>query len=53
VKAIMKNTLPAPRRVTVQLSPEFARLKAEIWALVESEVRHHDETSTRPLVIRA
>ena len=53
VKAIMKNTLPAPRQVTVQLSPEFAKLKSEIWALVESEVRHHDETSTRPLAVRA
>jgi NitT/TauT family transport system ATP-binding protein len=48
VKAILANTLPAPRHVALQLSPEFAKLKAEIWALVESEVRHHDETLSRP-----
>lgn len=53
VKAIIENTLPAPRRVTVQLSPEFAKLKAEIWGLVESEVRHHDETTSRPAAINA
>jgi NitT/TauT family transport system ATP-binding protein len=43
VKAIIPNTLPSPRHVTVQLSPEYALLKSEIWALVESEVRQHDE----------
>ena len=42
VKAIIPNTLPSPRHVTVQLSPEYAQLKSEIWALVESEVRQHD-----------
>jgi len=47
VKAILANTLPAPRHVALQLSPEFAKLKSEIWALVESEVRHHDETLSR------
>ena len=45
VKAVLKNSLPSPRHVTVQLSAEYARLKSEIWALVESEVRSHDEAS--------
>lgn len=44
VKAILSNDLPSPRHVDVQLSPEYADLKRRIWALVESEVRHHDET---------
>jgi NitT/TauT family transport system ATP-binding protein len=39
VKAILENTLPRPRHVSIQLSPDFAALKAEIWTLVESEVR--------------
>jgi NitT/TauT family transport system ATP-binding protein len=42
VKAIIANTLPNPRHVTVQLSPQYAQLKTEIWSLVESEVRQHD-----------
>jgi NitT/TauT family transport system ATP-binding protein len=45
VKSVIANRLPKPRRVTVQLSPEFAQLKAEIWGLVEEEVRRHDEAS--------
>jgi NitT/TauT family transport system ATP-binding protein len=49
VKAILQNTLPTPRHVTVQLSEDYARLKAEIWRLVESEVRHHDESSRQSL----
>jgi NitT/TauT family transport system ATP-binding protein len=44
IKAILPNPLPSPRRVSVQLSPEFAALKAEIWQLVESELLAHDET---------
>ncbi len=39
VKEILENTLPRPRHVSIQLSPDFAALKAEIWTLVESEVR--------------
>jgi hypothetical protein len=27
--------------VSIQLSPEFATLKAKIWGLVESEVHRH------------
>lgn len=45
VKAVLANELPSPRHVTVQLSPDYARLKQEIWTLVESEVRHHDATA--------
>jgi NitT/TauT family transport system ATP-binding protein len=45
VKAIIGNTLPRPRRVDIQLSPDFARLKAEIWAYVEEEVKRHIETT--------
>lgn len=45
VKAVLENTLPSPRHVTVQLSPEYGKLKAEIWNLVESEVRRHDAAS--------
>ena len=41
VKAILPNTLPRPRHVAVQLSPDFARLKAEVWALVESDAGRH------------
>ncbi len=39
VKEVLDNTLPRPRHVSIQLSPDFAALKAKIWALVESEVR--------------
>jgi NitT/TauT family transport system ATP-binding protein len=38
VKAILDNTLPRPRHVSIQLSPDYAELKARIWDLVESEV---------------
>ncbi|HEY2617585.1 MAG TPA: ABC transporter ATP-binding protein [Acetobacteraceae bacterium] len=36
VKTILVNTLPRPRHVSIQLSPDYAALKADIWALVES-----------------
>jgi NitT/TauT family transport system ATP-binding protein len=45
VKAILDNTLPRPRRVTVQLSPDYGRLKSEIWGHVEEEVRRHVEST--------
>ena len=48
VKAILPNRLPLPRRVSAQLSPEFTALKAEVWALVESEMRDQDEMSRQP-----
>ncbi len=41
VKAVLANRLPVPRSVAVQLSPEFAALKARVWAEVEAEVRRH------------
>jgi NitT/TauT family transport system ATP-binding protein len=41
VKAILNNGLPRPRHVTIQLSHDYAALKAEVWGLVESEVRRH------------
>ncbi len=37
VKSIVHNTLPRPRHVSIQLSPDYAELKARIWALVEGE----------------
>jgi NitT/TauT family transport system ATP-binding protein len=45
VKAVLANTLPRPRRVTIQLSPDYARLKSEIWGHVEEEVRQHVEST--------
>jgi NitT/TauT family transport system ATP-binding protein len=42
VKAVLDNRLAVPRTVTVQLSPEYATLKAAVWAEVETEVRRHD-----------
>ncbi len=45
VKSVLINRLASPRHVTVQLSPEFAQLKAEIWSQVEEEVHRHDEAS--------
>ena len=41
VKAILDNTLPRPRHVSIQLSHDYAALKAQVWGLVESEVRRH------------
>jgi NitT/TauT family transport system ATP-binding protein len=38
VKAILPNRLPHPRHVSVQLSPDYAALKAQVWQLVESEL---------------
>lgn len=39
IKTIMKNDLPRPRHIEVQLSDEFIRIKREIWEAVEEEVR--------------
>jgi NitT/TauT family transport system ATP-binding protein len=41
VKAIIPNRLPMPRDVSVQLSPGYAALKAQVWAEVEAEVQRH------------
>jgi len=45
IKAILSNTLPTPRHVSVQLSPEYAALKAQVWQMVEADLAAHDETS--------
>lgn len=45
VKTIVKNTLPRPRKVDVQLSPDYLRIKKEIWDQVEEEVRAHMEAT--------
>ena len=45
VKTVLKNTLPRPRHVSVQLSTEYAALKAEVWGLVEEEVQGHIEAT--------
>lgn len=44
IKAIVPNPLPQPRRVDMQLTPEYAALKAQVWRLVEAELRGQDET---------
>jgi NitT/TauT family transport system ATP-binding protein len=41
VKAIIANTLPTPRHISVQVSPEYGALKSQVWNLIESEVRRH------------
>ena len=41
IKAIIPNTLPTPRHITVQFSPEYGELKSRVWDLIESEVRRH------------
>ena len=41
VKAVLPNTLPTPRHVSVQLSPEYTALKAQVWRLVEHEIDQH------------
>jgi NitT/TauT family transport system ATP-binding protein len=44
IKAILPNPLPSPRHVSVQLSPDYAAMKAQVWRLVEEELLAHDET---------
>ena len=39
VKAELPNTLPRPRHVDVQLSPEYGRLKSMVWRHVEEELQ--------------
>ncbi|HYZ64455.1 MAG TPA: ABC transporter ATP-binding protein [Acetobacteraceae bacterium] len=38
IKAVLPNTLPTPRHISVQLSPEYTALKAQVWRLVESDL---------------
>jgi NitT/TauT family transport system ATP-binding protein len=44
IKTILPNPLPTPRHVSVQLSPEYAALKAQVWQMVEADLLAHDET---------
>ena len=46
IKAILPNPLPHPRHVSVQLSPDYAVLKTQVWGLIESELLGHDNTSS-------
>lgn len=41
VKVIIDNSLPRPRGVTVQTSPDYATLKSAVWNHVEEEVARH------------
>ena len=45
VKASIRNDLPRPRQVDVQLSPRYLELKTQIWGHVEEEVRRHIEAT--------
>jgi NitT/TauT family transport system ATP-binding protein len=45
IKAILQNSLPSPRHVSMQLSPEYLALKAQVWQLVEAELLAHDEAA--------
>jgi len=47
VKASIRNDLPRPRQVDVQLSPRYLELKTQIWGHVEEEVRRHIEATPR------
>jgi NitT/TauT family transport system ATP-binding protein len=38
VKAELRNTLPRPRHVDIQLSPDYARLKSSVWSHVQEEL---------------
>jgi len=42
IRAVLANTLPTPRHVSVQLSPAYTALKAQVWQLVEAELLGHD-----------
>jgi len=45
VKTAIRNDLPRPRQVDVQLSPRYLQLKTQIWGHVEEEVRRHIEAT--------
>jgi NitT/TauT family transport system ATP-binding protein len=46
IKAVIPNTLPTPRHISVQFSPEYGALKSTVWDLIESEVRRHAAETT-------
>lgn len=41
VKAIIQNTLPRPRHIEMQLSPDYLEIKTAIWEHVKEEVHGH------------
>jgi NitT/TauT family transport system ATP-binding protein len=48
VKAELCNTLPRPRHIDIQLSPDYARLESTVWSHVEQELLRQIE-ATAPL----
>jgi NitT/TauT family transport system ATP-binding protein len=46
IKAVIPNTLPTPRHISVQFSPEYGALKSTVWDLIEAEVRRHAAETT-------
>ena len=50
VKAVLENPLPRPRHVAVQLAPDYAALKAELWQLVQAELAGHDADGVAPAI---
>jgi NitT/TauT family transport system ATP-binding protein len=38
VKAVYDNDLPRPRKLDIQITSEYLRLKREVWGLVQEEV---------------
>jgi NitT/TauT family transport system ATP-binding protein len=46
IKAVIQNSLPTPRHISVQFSPEYGALKSTVWNLIESEVRRHAVVAT-------
>ena len=46
IKAVIENSLPVPRHITVQFSPQYGELKSTVWNLIESEVRRHGVEAT-------
>jgi len=45
VKAELCNTLPRPRHIDIQLSPDYARLKSTVWSHVEHELLRQVEAT--------
>ena len=46
VKASIRNDLPRPRQVDIQLSARYLELKTQIWGHVEEEVRRQIEATS-------
>lgn len=39
VKAVYNIDLPRPRKIDVQLTEDYLKIKRKIWSLVEEEVK--------------